>query len=242
MWYVGWPQACQPALGAATLADPELVRSMAGQTVYFKQLELGPMQNFIYLVGDPERREVAVIDPGWEASEILRTVEKDGYRLTMAVVTHHHFDHVMGLSDLLKKIDLPVYVHREDAPLLRIGRSSLRVIGDGDNIALGDIDITAIHTPGHTPGSQCLLVENRLLSGDTLFIRACGRWDLPGGDPTQLYNSLTQKLKNLDDTTAVYPGHNYAEIPISTLGQERESNPFFQPPTLEAFLKLIRQG
>lgn len=207
--------------------------------MYFKQLELGPMQNFVYLIGDEQSREAAVVDPGWEVAHVLRVAERDGYRLTKAFVTHHHFDHVMGLSDLLKAVDLPVYVHREDAPLLELSRSSLRLTTGGDTVQVGQLPVALIHTPGHTPGSQCLLVEGRLLSGDTLFIGACGRCDLPGGDPRLLYRSLTETLKRLDDSTILCPGHHYAGVPTVILGDEKRTNPFLLAPTLQDFLRLV---
>lgn len=212
---------------------------MTERALYLKQLELGPMQNFVYLIGDPASREAAVVDPGWEVPRILRVAAEDGYRLTKAFVTHHHFDHVMGLEELLKTADLPVYVHRDDAPFLKVRRSSLKPVAGGETVSVGRLPLTLIHTPGHTPGSQCLLVNGRLLSGDTLFIRACGRCDLPGGDPALLYDSLMNKLKPLDDATILYPGHHYAQMPTSTMGDERRANPFLQPLTVQDFLRLV---
>ena len=197
------------------------------------------MQNFIYLIGDPETREAAVVDPGWEVPSILRAVERDGYRLTKAFVTHHHFDHVMGLGELLTATDLPVYVHRDDAPLLKVSRSSLKPVAGGETVQVGQISLTLLHTPGHTPGSQCLLVNGHLLSGDTLFIRACGRCDLPGGDATLLYESLTKRLKSLNDATVLCPGHNYADVPTSSIGEEKRTNPFLRIPSVEEFLRLV---
>jgi glyoxylase-like metal-dependent hydrolase (beta-lactamase superfamily II) len=207
--------------------------------MYLKQLELGPMQNFIYLIGDPETREAAVVDPGWEVSTILKALEQDGYRLTKAFVTHHHFDHVMGLTELLTSADIPIYAHRDDAPLIHVAPTSLKPVAGGETVAVGRVSIQLIHTPGHTPGSQCLLVNGRLLSGDTLFIRGCGRCDLPGGDPRTMYDSLTKKLKPLDDETIVCPGHNYAEVPTARLGDEKQMNPYLQVPTVHAFLQLV---
>ena len=214
---------------------------MAEPRLYVKQLELGPMQNFVYLIGDPTTHEAAVIHPGWEVPKILEVVSHDGYRLTKAFVTHHHFDHVGGLKDLLAVIDLPVYVHRADAPMLQIEQGSLKPTSDGDTVSIGQVSVTLLHTPGHTPGSQCLLIDGHLLSGDTLFIRACGRWDLPGGDPAALYHSLV-KLKSLNQTTILYPGHNYAEQPTSTIAQEQRTNPFLKPATVEEFLQLVGRG
>lgn len=197
------------------------------------------MQNFIYLLGDPATREAAVVDPGWEIPHVLDTLQQDGYRLTQVFVTHGHFDHVMGLGQLLTAADVPVYAHREEAPSLTVEPSNLKVVGDGDVVQVGSVPVTLMHTPGHTPGSQCLLVDGRLLSGDTLFIRACGRCDLPGGDPKQLFESLSGKLKKLDDGTILYPGHNYAEVPTSTIADEKRRNPFLQLQTLEEFLRVV---
>ena len=212
---------------------------MSEPDIYLRQLELGPMQNFVYLIGAPERREAAVVDPGWEVPRILEAAAQDGYRLTKAFVTHHHFDHVLGLEELLRAADVPVHVHRDDAPHLSVARSSLKPVGGGDTIAVGRVPVTLLHTPGHTPGSQCLLVNGRLLSGDTLFIRACGRCDLPGGNPALLYDSLVNTLKALDEATVLYPGHHYADTPTSTIGAEKRTNPFLQIPTLQEFLRVV---
>ena len=212
---------------------------MTQQPIYFKQLELGPMQNFIYLIGDPATREAAVVDPGWEVPSILRAAEEDGYRIAKAFVTHHHFDHVMGLEELLNAVDVPVFAHRNDAPLIKVERRSLKPVGGGETIAVGRLDIQLLHTPGHTPGSQCLLVDGRLLSGDTLFINGCGRCDLPGGNPRELFESLSKKLKRLDDGTVLFPGHNYADRPSIPLGDEKRSNPFLAAPTAHDFLRLV---
>ncbi|MBI4003671.1 MAG: MBL fold metallo-hydrolase [Candidatus Omnitrophica bacterium] len=211
---------------------------MTQPSIYFKQLELGPMQNFIYLVGDPTTREAAVVDPGWEVPRILRCAEDDGYRITKAFVTHHHFDHVMGLGELLRAVDVPVYVHRRDAPLVKVEPGSLKPLSGGETIDVGGVTIQLLHTPGHTPGSVCLLVNGRLLSGDTLFINGCGRCDLPGGDPRVMFESLSKTLKVLDDATTLCPGHNYAETPTARLGDEKHANPFLAAPTLHDFLRL----
>ncbi len=204
-----------------------------------KQLELGPMQNFIYLIGDPERREVAVVDPGWEVQVILGAAARDGYTVTKVFITHHHFDHAQGLAALLEAIDVPVYVHRDDASHLDVQRANLVRVRGGETVQVGDLPVTLIHTPGHTKGSQCLLVNGRLFSGDTLFIRACGRCDLPGGDARALYQSLAHTLAKLPDDTILCPGHHYAEEVTSTLGAEKRLNPFLRVPTLEEFLHVV---
>ena len=213
---------------------------MAASAVYLNQLELGPMQNFIYLVGDHATREAAIVDPGWEVPRILEVLARDGYRPTKVFITHTHFDHVMGLKELLAAVDLPVYVHQSEAAQLPVEPGSLKAVRGGDTISIGSVPVALIHTPGHTPGSQCLLVNDCLLSGDTLFIQACGRCDLPGGDPAKLYQSLTQTLKALDDQTILCPGHNYAPVPTARLGEEKQTNPFMSSPSLEHFLRLVR--
>ena len=212
---------------------------MTTRPLYLKQLELGPMQNFVYLLGDPATKEAAVIDPGWEVPTILQAAEQDGYTITKAILTHSHFDHVMGLGELLKTHDIPVHIHRAEAGALEIGRSSIQPVDAGQVLQVGTVPVTLIHTPGHTPGSQCLLVDGRLLSGDTLFIRACGRCDLPGGDPRELYHSLMHTLRQLDDQTTLYPGHHYAPAPTSTMAQEKQENPFLQLGSLPEFLRLV---
>ena len=197
------------------------------------------MQNFIYLIGDPRTREAAIVDPGWEVPTILHTLQQTGYRLSRVILTHTHFDHVMGLGELLNAVDVPVHVHEAEAGALGVAPSSIQPVRHGEAIQVGELSITLIHTPGHTPGSQCLLVGDQLLSGDTLFIRGCGRCDLPGGDPEAMFHSLTQTLKRLDDHTRVYPGHNYAEIPSVLLGEEKQANPYLKVQTLDQFLGLI---
>ena len=215
---------------------------MSAPTFYLKQLRLGPMQNFVYLIGDPQSHEAAVVDPGWEVPRILLAAEADKYRIMHAFVTHHHFDHVMGLGDLLNIVEVPVYAHRDDAPLLNVPPSNLKLMADGEQVRVGRVPVTLIHTPGHTPGSQCLLVDGHLFSGDTLFIGACGRSDLPGGNPRLLYESLTKKLRALPDETVLCPGHDYADVPTSSLGQEKRTNPFLGAATLQEFLHRVGAG
>ena len=214
---------------------------MSEPGLYFKQLELGPMQNFIYLLGDPKAHEAIVIDASWDIPRILHVLRDDGYQLTGAFATHHHFDHVMGLGKLLKDAEVPVYVHEADAPHVHVPQSNVRPLKGGETIQVGAVPVSILHTPGHTPGSQCLLVNGRLFSGDTLFIKACGRCDLPGGNAAQLYESLS-KLRALDDETVLYPGHNYAEVPCARLGDEKRENPFLASPNLAQFLRLVGAG
>jgi hydroxyacylglutathione hydrolase len=208
--------------------------------LYLKQLEVGPMQNFVYLVGDRDAKEALVVDCAWEADTIMKAAEADGMRLTGALVSHTHFDHINGLDDFLKTTDAPVYVHKHEAGFLKGMKSNLKKVDGGGAIKAGDVSITLIHTPGHTPGSQCFLVEGHLISGDTLFINACGRCDLPGGSAAAMHESLN-RLGKLDAKTVLHPGHHYGETPTSTIGDELANNPYMKFGKLDDFLK-FRMG
>ncbi|HEU4343993.1 MAG TPA: MBL fold metallo-hydrolase [Candidatus Binatia bacterium] len=219
------------------------------ERLYFKQMELGPMQNFVYLIGSTETRKAAVVDAAWDIEEIVRRAAEDDMEITHAFVTHTHPDHVggrfagmaiEGVTELLNKCNAKVVVHKSEADFLTaLAPSDLIKAESGDKIDVGGIKIQLLHTPGHTPGSQCFLIDNRLVSGDTLFIGSCGRVDLPGSDPEQMYYSLTQKLMALPDDTILFPGHNYSDQPASTLGREKQSNPYFQFHSLKQFLSAM---
>ncbi len=214
--------------------------------LYFKQVEIGPMQNFVYLVGSKETRKLAVVDAAWDIGEILRIAAEDEMEITHSFVTHTHPDHVggqfsgihiEGVTELLEKVKAKVVIHKAEAEFLKmLSPSDLIKVESGDEIDVGGIQIKLIHTPGHTPGSQCFLVDNRLVSGDTLFIGSCGRVDLPGSNAEEMYLSLTQRLMNLPDETILFPGHNYADKSTSTIGEQKTTNPYLQFHALRDFL------
>jgi len=206
--------------------------------LYLKQIELGPLQNFVYLIGSLETREAAVVDPAWDVPRILEIARQDEMRITKAIITHTHFDHINGLAELLKAADVEIVVHKKEASDVPVGRSNLKSVEGGDQISVGPLSLSFLHTPGHTPGSQCIQVGDQLISGDTLFIGGCGRCDLPGGDPELMYKSLA-RLSQMDDRLVVYPGHNYALQPTSTIADEKSINPFLKAETLEGFLSLV---
>lgn len=193
------------------------------------------MENFIYLIGDTRTKECVMVDPAWDVASVLDVAKADGMKLVGALATHYHYDHTNGIEDLLAKAGCKIYIHQKDAPYLKDVQQELTKVDSGHTLKVGDITITFIHTPGHTPGSQCFLVNNHLVSGDTLFIGACGRCDLPGGDASQMYESL-QKLGKLPETTTLLPGHNYADKPTSTIGDEKKHNPYYQAGSLQDFL------
>ena len=223
---------------------------MTQSTLYLKQVELGQMANYVYLIGSTATREVAVVDPAWEIDRIVRLAQEDDMRITHILVTHTHPDHVggklfgleiQGVAELLEKVDTRVVIHKAEAGhLTPISGANIVRADNGHTVKLGDIIITLIHTPGHTPGSQCFLVQDRLISGDTIFIGSCGRVDLPGSDPEQMYDSLVNKLMKLDDKTVVLPGHNYAAgRTASTIGEERRRNPYVQFRSVSEFLRAM---
>jgi len=220
--------------------------------IYFKQLEVGPMQNLVYLLGDPTTREAAVVDAAWDVDTIVRTAEADGYRLTKDLVTHFHPDHlggdlmghsIRGAAELVAKVPAKIYIHKAELPFVHrltgLSQSDLVPVEGGDEVTIGNLKVKLLHTPGHTPGSQCFLVGNALVSGDTLFIGSCGRVDLPGSNPEDMYRSLTQVLAALPDETLLYPGHNYADRPRSTLGDEKRTNMMMRFRSLGDFLSVM---
>ncbi|MCP3097657.1 MBL fold metallo-hydrolase [Myxococcus sp. K15C18031901] len=206
---------------------------------YVRQLKLGPMDNFVYLVGAADSPEVLVVDPAWDVAAIERAVTEDGKRVVGAFVSHCHFDHINGLPDLLARHDVPVYAQRAEVDFseeLRELKDALRPLGPGDAVPVGAETFQALHTPGHTPGSHCLLAGDSLVSGDTLFISGCGRCDLKGGNPEDMYRSLSQVLLKVPDTTRLWPGHDYADVPVSPMGDVRRHNPYFAFPDVASFV------
>src|SRR5262245_43494645 len=231
--------------------------------LYFRQLISGrdfaagdmiaaQMRNFAYLIGDRETGEAVVVDPAYAAGDLVDAVEADGMRLSGVLVTHHHPDHVggsmmgfelKGLAELLERASVPVHVNSLEADWVSrvtgIARSELTAHQHGDKVSVGDIDIELVHTPGHTPGSQCFLLDGRLVAGDTLFLEGCGRTDLPGGDPEAMFESITQRLAAVPDDTVLFPGHLYSPEPSATMGHTRQRNYVFRLPTRDAWLSMF---
>ena len=227
--------------------------------LYFRQLLSGrdlaradpvarQMLNFVYLVGDRETGEAVAVDPAYAPDEVLDVLAADGMRLTGVLATHYHPDHVggdmmgfsiVGIGRLLELADVPIHVHRDEARFVSAvtGVTDALVGHDsGDTVTVGSVPIELVHTPGHTPGSQCFLVDGKLVAGDTLFLEGCGRTDLPGGDPEQMWFSLTQRLGRVSDDTVLYPGHLYAPEPSATMGETRARNYVFGPKSLEEWM------
>ena len=236
---------------------------MPQETLYMRQLLAGrqvarshavaaQMANFMYLVGDPVTRKAVVVDPAWNVADLMDLAREDGYELAGALVTHYHPDHVggdlfgheiEGLARLLEISPVPIYVNKHEAQGLKVvtgvSDSDLKKVDDGDTLALGDRKIRFLHTPGHTPGSQCFLVDGRLVAGDTLFVRGCGRVDLPGSDPEAMYYTLTQKLAKLPRETVLFPGHHYGPTETSTIGDELEHNHYMRVSSIEDWRRFM---
>jgi hydroxyacylglutathione hydrolase len=227
--------------------------------LYFRQIEIGPMLNFTYLIGSTETRKAVVVDAAWDIQQILDRAAADGMEITHALVTHTHPDHVgswlrgahvEGVEELLGRAKAKVVVHKAEAEFLKsLSPSDLIRVGGGEVIDAGGIAIEVIHTPGHTPGSQCFYLavpapgaSGYLIAGDTLFVGSCGRVDFPGGSAEQMYESLTQKLVRLPEETILFPGHNYASRPQSTIAEQKKTNPYLQFHSLEAFLAAMGYG
>ncbi|MGO8872530.1 MAG: MBL fold metallo-hydrolase [Acidimicrobiales bacterium] len=235
----------------------------AADRLYFRQLLAGrdfaaddpvaqQMVNFVYLVGDRRTGEAVVVDPAYAVDELLRIVEADGMRLVGALATHYHPDHVggdmmgwgiEGVTRLLELVPVPVHVQADEAPwVIRstgVGQADLVLHGGGDVVSVGSVPITLVHTPGHTPGSQCFLLDGRIIAGDTLFLEGCGRTDLPGGNPEAMYESLTTRLARVPDETVLYPGHRYSPDPSATMGHTRSHNYVFRLRTPEQWMTMF---
>jgi glyoxylase-like metal-dependent hydrolase (beta-lactamase superfamily II) len=230
---------------------------------YFRQLLAGrdiaraddlarQMVNFVYLIGDREAGEAVVIDPAYDIPGILDVAAADDMRIVGALATHYHPDHIggnmmgyeiAGVSELLSLNPCPIHVQADEAQWVQkvtdLTPADLAQHASGDVVRVGDVEIELIHTPGHTPGSQCFFVDNKLVSGDTLFLEGCGRTDLPGGDPAALYHSLTDKLSKVPNDALLFPGHQYSAEPSASMGDTRQWNFVFAPNSEAEWLRMF---
>ena len=230
--------------------------------LYFRQLLSGrdfaqgdgiaaQMRNFAYLIGDRQTGDCVVVDPAYAAGDLVDALEADGLHLSGVLVTHHHPDHVggsmmgfelKGLAELLERVSVPVHVNSQEAQFVSritgIPMSDLTSHEHGDKVSVGAIDIELLHTPGHTPGSQCFLLDGRLVAGDTLFLDGCGRTDFPGGDSDEIFRSL-QKIAQLPGDPTVFPGHWYSLEPSASLSEVKRSNYVYRVANLEQWRTLM---
>ncbi len=240
-------------------------RVVSAPQLYFRQLLSGrdfaqddpiarQMVNFVYAIGDQSTGETLLVDPAYAVNDLIDVVEADGMQVTGVLATHYHPDHVggtmmgysiEGIGALLDRCQCPIHVQADEAPWVQrtTGVSGTELVqhASGDVVTVGGIEIALLHTPGHTPGSQCFLVQGRLVSGDTLFLEGCGRTDLPGSNPEQMFSSL-QMLAALPDDTIVFPGHMYSAPSSGSMAALREDNYVFKPRTMEAWMQWFGGG
>ncbi|HEY8924545.1 MAG TPA: MBL fold metallo-hydrolase [Polyangia bacterium] len=205
------------------------------------QIEVGLLQNFCELVFCPETHEAAVVDPAWEVDRVLEQARRLGLRITKALITHGHNDHVEGLAALLAHTDATIVVDEREAVHVRAAlggaRATLEYCADRQDIAIGRRGVRALSTPGHTVGGTCFLADGFVITGDVLFVGGCGRTDFPGGDTASLWRSL-QRLAALPEETRVYPGHDYGSTATTSIGRELLENRYLRCATLEEFRAL----
>jgi len=224
---------------------------MKNDDLYLEQLLVGPMDNFIYLVGSKSTREVALIDPAWDIDALLTHIKEKDLKLTSVLVTHYHPDHIgggmgghsiEGIAELLEKDPVKIFVHKLEAEGVKkvtgVSDIDLNIVESGDHLTIGENDIEFLHTPGHTPGSQCFKVNNNLVSGDTLFVQGCGRVDLPGSNSEDMFHSL-QKLSSLPNETILYPGHNYSAEPYESMERVKEINTYLRIEDLDMWKQIM---
>ena len=215
--------------------------------LYFRQLLSGrdfaigdqmatQMVNFVYAIGDRATGECVLVDPAYDPAGLVETVAADGMTVTGVLATHYHADHIggsifgheiAGIAGLLERVSCPIHVQRDEVPWIvrttGVDETDLAAHESGDVVRVGDVEIELVHTPGHTPGSQCFLVRGKLVSGDTLFLDGCGRTDLPGSDHHQMIESL-RRLSKVDDDIVLFPGHRYSLASSATMGSVKQSN------------------
>ena len=191
--------------------------------------------NFTYLIADEVTLEGAVIDPGFNAEAVIKAAREEGVKVKYVIVTHHHFDHTMGIG-LVKRAFRAAVAAFNDS---KVDKDV--VLADGDLLKIGGTEIKVMHTPGHTKDGICLLVGGAVFTGDTLFVGECGRTDFREGDSKEMYRSLFGKLMALDDATIVYPGHDYGQKAYSTIGEERANNYTLKKRTIEEFVRFMKE-
>jgi glyoxylase-like metal-dependent hydrolase (beta-lactamase superfamily II) len=209
--------------------------------MFLKQMQVGHMAIFAYIVGDLESGEGLVIDPAANCSGIIKMAEQNNINIKYIVNTHGHVDHISGNTEMKKKTGAQIIIHKDDAKLLvftppmvfkMFGAEQSPpadiTVNDGDLIIVGGISLKVIHTPGHSPGGMSLYTKGYVFTGDTLFVEAVGRTDLPGGSWPVMHRSITERLCTLPDDTKVLPGHNYGRMPTSTIGHEKMNNPYIR--------------
>lgn len=207
------------------------------EMITIKVFELGPMANMLYVLYDAKTREAAIVDPAWDGAALIKFIESEQLNLTKVLLTHGHFDHVNALSDILDYKAVPVYFSADEIPQLTPDANGYIRTKHDDTVSVGGYTAKIIYTPGHTPGGQCFWFDGHLITGDTLFVGACGRCDFEYSDPDEMYVSLHKKLAVVPDDVTIYPGHRLGEPQFDTMGNQRKKNPFLNVPNKDVFLR-----
>jgi len=197
------------------------------------QISVGPMKNFAYIISDNDTKKTAIVDPAWEIDKILDITTKNNLNIIYIINTHSHFDHISGNEEIIKQTNAKLISYYKSPQKPDIP------VSENDEITLGNTTMKVIHTPGHCPDSICIIIGNKILTGDTLFVGNCGRIDLPGGNIDELYTSLFNKIYKLDDKLEVYPGHDYGKKPFSTIEYEKKHNYVLEPRNLNEFREFM---
>ncbi len=204
-------------------------------------MELGPMENFVYLVEDLKSGRCAVVDPAWEVDCILARAAELGLEISDILLTHSHHDHINGIEGVLNHVDAEVHLLKPEYEFWQHQLEKPSLHHGGDELELGDTRIRILHTPGHTPGSACYQLGNEIITGDTLFVFGCGRCDLSGGSPEEMFATLKNMKQRLPQDMLIHPGHNYSVKPTSTIGEQLDGNPFMHYEDEEAFVRYRMQ-
>ncbi|RAP38831.1 hypothetical protein DID80_01875 [Candidatus Marinamargulisbacteria bacterium SCGC AAA071-K20] len=212
--------------------------------LYLHQAQIGPMDNFVYILADLKTRKCAVVDPAWDVDYFLTHIKAQNFELEAIFLTHGHGDHINGVEDILKFKNVPVYLsskclyhppsyakvhYTDDIPetddTVEPSKTDNKK-NTYNTVPLGNLELTVIPTPGHSPGGQCFLYKKTLISGDTVFVNGCGHCRLEGASVSLLYDAI-QLIKTLDDDIIIYPGHDYGPTGTDTIGKQKKTNPYF---------------
>ena len=206
------------------------------QTYTIKTFDVGPLANIIYIITDNKSKESAIIDPAWDMSEVYKYIGENDLILKKILLTHSHHDHVNAIDEILASYDLEIHINKKEKVFWKKEYDNFVINHGGDTIKLGETEIRSLHTPGHTPGSTCYHIGDDLIAGDTLFVFGCGRCDLHGGSPEEMFNTLKDIKISLDPKTIILPGHNYSIKRESTLQEEIQGNPFMKFNNINKFI------